>query len=146
MKVKIGNSTITIGADGAILRGPRGYSAYEIAVQNGYKGTEEQWIEDLMGSYTAKSYIGLTNKPSVNNITLQGNKTLQELGITLINNVYLDENNILVFEFNNGQKIEVDLSGLGGGGLIINSSNYITADNQVFVTSDNKIFMLREGN
>lgn len=27
--------------------GPRGYSAYEIAVQHGYEGTEEEWLYDL---------------------------------------------------------------------------------------------------
>ena len=30
-------------------RGPRGYSAYEIAVELGYEGTEEQWIASLKG-------------------------------------------------------------------------------------------------
>lgn len=28
---------------------PRGYSAYEIAVQNGYEGTEEEWLASLEG-------------------------------------------------------------------------------------------------
>ena len=27
----------------------RGYSAYEIAVKNGYKGTEQEWLEQLHG-------------------------------------------------------------------------------------------------
>ena len=27
----------------------RGYSAYEVAVQNGFKGTEEEWLESLKG-------------------------------------------------------------------------------------------------
>lgn len=31
------------------LTGPRGYSAYEIAVQNGFVGTEEEWLESLVG-------------------------------------------------------------------------------------------------
>ena len=30
-------------------RGPRGYSAYEIAVQDGFEGTEEEWLESLQG-------------------------------------------------------------------------------------------------
>ncbi len=30
-------------------RGPRGYSAYEIAVQNGFEGTEEEWLLSLQG-------------------------------------------------------------------------------------------------
>lgn len=27
----------------------RGYSAYEIAVQNGFEGTEEEWLGSLVG-------------------------------------------------------------------------------------------------
>ena len=27
----------------------RGYSAYEVAVRNGYKGTEAEWLESLKG-------------------------------------------------------------------------------------------------
>lgn len=32
-----------------VSRGPRGYSAYEIAVQDGFEGTEEEWLESLQG-------------------------------------------------------------------------------------------------
>lgn len=28
----------------------RGYSAYEIAVQNGFEGTEEEWLDSLVSS------------------------------------------------------------------------------------------------
>lgn len=28
----------------------RGYSAYEIAVQNGFTGTEEEWLDSLVSS------------------------------------------------------------------------------------------------
>lgn len=40
---------ITGGAPGSVnpLRGPRGYSAYEIAVQNGFVGTEQEWLAQL---------------------------------------------------------------------------------------------------
>ena len=30
-------------------RGPRGFSAYEVAVQNGFEGTEEEWLLSLRG-------------------------------------------------------------------------------------------------
>ena len=37
------------------FKGERGYSAYEIAVQNGFKGTESQWLSTLGSSvYLAK--------------------------------------------------------------------------------------------
>ena len=32
------------------FKGERGYSAYEIAVQNGFKGTESQWLSTLGSS------------------------------------------------------------------------------------------------
>lgn len=31
-------------------QGEKGYSAYEVAVQNGYQGTEEEWLESLRGA------------------------------------------------------------------------------------------------
>lgn len=39
---------ITSGG-GSGEQGPRGYSAYEIAVQNGFQGTEQEWLESLVG-------------------------------------------------------------------------------------------------
>lgn len=40
---------VTIGSVLLEKMGPRGYSAYEIAVQNGFVGTEEEWLESLKG-------------------------------------------------------------------------------------------------
>ena len=37
-----------------VQRGPRGYSAYEVAVQDGFEGTEEEWLASLQG-YDGKS-------------------------------------------------------------------------------------------
>lgn len=48
-------------------KGERGYSAYEIAVQHGYEGTEEQWVEDFIN---AENYYDKTesyNKTEVYN-------------------------------------------------------------------------------
>lgn len=35
----------------------RGYSAYEIAVQNGFEGTEEEWLASLVGTGMPDSII-----------------------------------------------------------------------------------------
>lgn len=43
-------------------KGARGYSAYEIAVQHGYTGTEEQWSEDFLN---AENYY---DKTEMNNL------------------------------------------------------------------------------
>ena len=39
-------------------RGPKGYSAYDIAVQKGYVGTPEEWLESLKGDKGDKGDIG----------------------------------------------------------------------------------------
>ena len=124
--------------------GTRGYSAYEVAVQNGFEGTVDEWLESLVGSVGAEGpqgepgpqgipgtppqirigrvdtlapeqnayvnitgtpsvvvlsfgiprgrdgesgtggtsdYSALENKPSINNITLNGNLSLDDLNI-----------------------------------------------------------------
>ena len=41
-----GSLTSTTDAKGVLgFKGERGYSAYEIAVKNGYQGTEQEWID-----------------------------------------------------------------------------------------------------
>lgn len=39
--------TIQLESTVAMEPGPRGYSAYEIAVQNGFEGTEQEWLASL---------------------------------------------------------------------------------------------------
>lgn len=39
-----------------LQRGPRGYSAYEVAVQNGFVGTEAQWLASLVGPAGESAY------------------------------------------------------------------------------------------
>lgn len=68
-----------------------GKSAYQIAVENGFKGTEKEWIDSLQGGGSGTNdYNKNINKPSINNVQLQGNKTLDELGIQKKGN-YLTE-------------------------------------------------------
>lgn len=72
------------GADGQ--DGAPGESAYEIAVDNGFEGTEEEWLASLVGppgpSGGTSDYEDLENLPSINGVTLIGNKTSEDLGIT----------------------------------------------------------------
>lgn len=59
MKINVGKSSVSVKTGTTtsskvsqasnIDRGPRGYSAYEIDVQNGYTGTEEEWLLSLKG-------------------------------------------------------------------------------------------------
>lgn len=129
--------------------GTRGYSAYEVAVQNGFEGTIDEWLESLVGSVGPEgpqgepgpqgipgtppqmrigrvdtlnpeqdAYVNITgtpsvvvlsfgiprgrdgesgtggtsdystleNKPSINNITLNGNLSLDDLNIQVKGN------------------------------------------------------------
>ena len=66
------------------LQGADGKSAYEIAVEHGYEGTEEEWLSEM------KDYSELNNKPQINGITLSGNKRNSDLGFS---NFYYSESN-----------------------------------------------------
>lgn len=53
------------------LQSWRGYSAYEIAVQNGYEGTQQQWLESLRGQDGTTTSVN--NVPQENgNVSLTG--------------------------------------------------------------------------
>ena len=83
----------------------RGYSAYDIAVLEGYIGTEEEWLETLKGEkielrnnngvlqwkyenetdwtdlidlVAANDYETLINKPMIDNMVLSGNLNLSQ--------------------------------------------------------------------
>lgn len=43
-------------------QGKQGYSAYEIAVQNGFEGTEEEWLESLHGQDGDVAFSDLTEE------------------------------------------------------------------------------------
>lgn len=50
MNIEIENpKPIEIDNDVKMYRGPRGYSSYEIALQNGFKGTEKDFLNSLKG-------------------------------------------------------------------------------------------------
>lgn len=64
-------------------KGERGYSAYEIAVQNGFVGTEQDWLATLGTSnhFTKNSVIYVTTK---------GNETTLDLPSDYTSNSFLD--------------------------------------------------------
>ena len=48
VSISVSETASTINTD--ICHILRGYSAYEIAVQNGFTGTEEEWLDSLVSS------------------------------------------------------------------------------------------------
>lgn len=109
----------------------RGYSAYQVAVSNGYEGSEEEWIESLKGesvvfkqegsvlywkyenesddqyeilldlSGQEKDYSLLNNKPKINEVELNGDMSLDSLGLIGHGLKYDDQN----------KKLAVDMAG-----------------------------------
>ncbi len=92
--------------------GEPGKSAYEIAVEHGYSGSEEQWIAGLAGVPGETPYIGvngnwfigavdtgvkaggvtsyndLTDKPTLNGDIIQGDMEIQSIPIEVIENLF----------------------------------------------------------
>lgn len=92
--------------------GKDGKTAYEIAVKNGYSGSEQQWIESLVGQPGDTPYIGgngnwfvgavdtgvragaitsyndLTDKPTLNGDVIQGDMEIQSIPINVIENLF----------------------------------------------------------
>ena len=61
----------------------RGYSAYEIAVQHGFEGTEAQWLESLRGQPGADAdMLTVNNRSAVDgNITVRGTDIYVQAGM-----------------------------------------------------------------
>lgn len=97
------NNTLEIDIEAA---GPQGLSAYEVALQNGFVGTEQEWLDSLKaeisedefktingesivgqgnieisGGSGTSNYTQLLNKPKINNIELNENKTSSDLNL-----------------------------------------------------------------
>ena len=54
------------------LQNWRGYSAYEVAVRNGFKGTEEEWLESLKGRDGGVATINGKTHDENGNVVLTG--------------------------------------------------------------------------
>ena len=89
------------------LQGQPGESAYDVAVRYGYKGTEKEWLDSLIGAPGHTPYIGanlhwfingedtgvaaqvsdynlLENKPTFNGQTLSGNIDMSIKDINIV--------------------------------------------------------------
>ncbi len=95
------NLTISIDLT-EVIRGERGYSAYEAAVQNGYVGGEDEWIASLKGEQGIQGIQGVQGERG-----LQGEMGLQGVqgekgdkgadGITPQISFSINENNELIY-------------------------------------------------
>ena len=93
-------------------KGDPGKSAYEIAVKNGYSGSEQEWITSLAGvpgqtphigangnwyigavdtgvkAGAVTSYNDLTDKPTLNGDVIEGDMEIQSIPIEVIENLF----------------------------------------------------------
>ena len=69
-------------AGGLGAPGEDGKSAYEIAVENGFQGTEEQWLASLKAP---DDYNQLKSLPKINGVEVKGELTSQNLKIENFN-------------------------------------------------------------
>lgn len=81
--------------------GSDGKSAYQVAIDNGYNGTESEWLESLKSTEAIEqlkndfeelqnnknNYDKLQNKPRINGVILEGDKNLDELGMKPLSNM-----------------------------------------------------------
>lgn len=101
-------------AGAGALKGEKGLSAYEVAKQNGFTGTESEWLDSLIGpegaapeigdngnwfvkdkdtgvSATPKlSYSSLSDIPTVNGTKINGDLTSSDLGINTMTDEEID--------------------------------------------------------
>ena len=96
------------GAGG--IQGKDGKSAYEIAVENGFAGTVEEWLESLKGENGAdgKNYQVETVESTETTLELQPNKfykfgEVTELNLTLAETTDNTQLNEFMFEFISGE-------------------------------------------
>ena len=97
------------------LQGKDGKSAYEIAVEKGFSGSEEQWIQSLTGKTGDSPYIGtngnwfvgavdtrvrasgitsyndLEDKPTLNGQTIQGDIEIETISLEELQNMLKGE-------------------------------------------------------
>lgn len=60
----------------------RGYSAYQVAVMNGFKGTEAEWLASLVGSMGPQGPAGEAGKVTINGIPPDDNGDFKIPGVT----------------------------------------------------------------
>ena len=101
-------------------------TAYGYALAGGYQGTEAQFIQDFNAMISGQ-YNALGNKPSINGVTLQGNKTSANLGLQ--NALTAGENITIVNDV-------ISATGGGGGSFTfeqIDVSDYFIGENTAVV-------------
>ena len=102
-------------AGAGALKGEDGKSAYDIAVEQGFSGSEADWIAGLAGTPGETPHIGqnghwfigavdtgvtaggvtsyndLTDKPTLNGDTIEGDMEIHSIPLSIIDNLFVKE-------------------------------------------------------
>ena len=102
-------------AGAGAIEGKAGKSAYEVAVENGFSGSEQEWIESLVGRPGDTPYIGengnwfvgavdteiragavtsykdLSDKPTLNGEIIEGDIVIDSIPLSVIDNLFRKE-------------------------------------------------------
>lgn len=142
------DATVTV-QDGKIIYGipagqpgtpaEDGKSAYEIAVENGFQGTEEQWLASLKAP---DDYNQLKSLPKINGVEVKGELTSQNLKIENFNPYLISSlglMNLIISGVGDGDYFVVD-NLLGG----VNNFKQAVMDNRlILIIPDGDIFGIR---
>ena len=79
------------------LVGPQGKSAYEIAVEHGFTGTEEEWLQSLKQI----SYNDISDKPTLEGVTIEGGKGFADYNLNFLTLYYQKHPRLLIGYSNN---------------------------------------------
>ena len=111
------------------FKGERGYSAYEIAVQHGYEGTEQDWLATLgTSSHFTQDSVVYTANDSQTEFSLPSAYTSDSFVSVYVDGAkvndtdgYTISNNNVVFEsaVESGSKVEIVLSSMSTNSLPI---------------------------
>lgn len=119
IEIKTQESTLDVNTEKA---GPQGFSAYEVAVKNGYVGTEQEWLASLKGDKGDKGDTGEQG--------IQGERGLQgEQGIQGIQGKKGEKGD----KGDKGEKGQDGVNGTNGrdGAIQYTAGNNITIENNI---------------
>lgn len=77
------------------MRGDPGASAYEVAVENGFKGSEEEWLASLVGPQGGQGPAGYTPVRGKDYWTESDKQEIAEEAAALVPNVEVDNHTII---------------------------------------------------
>lgn len=126
------------------LPGPRGRSAYETAVQNGFDGTEEEWLEslksDVPGPKGDKPEITAEKENGVTTIFVDGepvvtiNDGVNGVDGNTVIGASVDSEGCITFEFSNGTTITTGSVKGAAGYSPVRGTDYWTAEDIAAIT------------